>query len=294
MRSLKILASAVSFAALAATPALAHNHGDKPRDSEATMDAMSPSVDLTAILAADIRDDDRARDQYRNPGETLAFFGLKPDMKIGEYGPGGGWYTRILALMLAESGTYVAVGADVEKYFAGADEERIARAKAFPETFPGRAAEFTGLSEDLFTAVEIDEVPEAHAGTFDAVVMFRSLHGLWSREMADGTVADMYGMLKPGGVVGVVQHRAKEDAPYAYVQGRNGYLKQSQVISLFKSQGFELVKTSEINANPNDTADHEGGVWTLPPRLRYGDENREEYLAIGESDRMTLLFRKPE
>ena len=132
------------------------------------------------------------------------------------------------------------------------------------------------------------------AGTLDAVLVFRSMHGLVRREMADSVASDAYDLLKPGGVVGLVQHRAKEDAPHSYTRGQNGYLKQSELIAMFESQGFDLAETSDINANANDTADHEGGVWTLPPVLRYGEENKEAYLAIGESDRMTLLFRKPE
>ena len=267
----------LALALFAAAPAHAgHHEGDGMAD----------------ILAADYRADDRARDEYRNPSETLKFFGIKPGMTVGEYGPGGGWYTRVLAPLVSDKGTYVAIGADVERYHATADDERKARLKAFPDSFPGRVTEWTGIDAEKIAAVEIDEAPD-WAGKLDAVVTFRGFHGLARKDMTDETIAHFYGMLKPGGIVGIVQHRADEDAPYDYTRGHNGYLKQSEVIAMFESEGFELVKDAEINANPKDTADHDGGVWSLPPTLRHGDKDKDRYLAIGESDRMTLVFRKP-
>ncbi len=247
---------------------------------------------LKKILKADYRADDKARDAYRHPAETLTFFGIEPGMAVGEYGPGGGWYTRVLAPWIAPEGTYVGINADVERYMANASDERKARAKAFPETFPGRVAEWTGLDADSINAIEIDEAPDWQ-GKLDAVVTFRGFHGLARQDLADETIAHFYGLLKPGGIVGVVQHRAAEDAPYDYTRGHNGYLKQSEVIAMFESEGFEFVKDSDVNANPNDTADHDGGVWSLPPTLRHGDKDKERYTAIGESNRMTLVFRKP-
>ena len=160
------------------------------------------------------------------------------------------------------------------------------------ETFPGRVAEWTGVDAERVHAVEIDEAPDWQ-GKPDAVLTFRGMHGLAREDLADETIAHFYGLLKPGGLVGVVQHRASEDAPYDYPRGHNGYLKQSEVIAMFESEGFELVKDADINANPKDTADHDGGVWSLPPTLRHGDKDKNRYLAIGESDRMTLVFRKP-
>ncbi len=247
---------------------------------------------LAKAIAADYREADRARDEYRHPMETLKFFGIKPGMTVGEYGPGGGWYTRILAPWISASGTYVAVNADVEKYHAGASAERNAERKKFPQTFPGQVAEWTGLAADAIAAVEIDEAPEWE-GKLDAFLIFRSLHGLSRKNLADETAKHAYNLLKPGGVVGVVQHRAKESAAWDYTRGHNGYLKQSEVIALFESAGFDLVLESEINANASDSADWEGGVWSLPPTFRHGDKDRAKYAAVGESDRMTLLFRKP-
>lgn len=280
MKQATALFAATAFS-LFALPAFSASHNE------------GKSVSLSDVLASDIRDDDRARDVYRHPAETLEFFGITPDMVIGEYSPGGGWYTRVLAPYVSETGTYVAVNTDVDLYMAGADADRMAAAKAFPETFPKNVEEWTGIPAENITAYEIDEAPEGAAESLDAILVFRALHGLTSREMVDSTLGDAWDLLKPGGIVGVVQHRAKEDAPRDYAQGAKGYLKQSEVIAIFESEGFEFVKSSEINANANDPADHEGGVWTLPPVLRFGDENKEEYEAIGESDRMTLLFRKP-
>ncbi|MAK62318.1 MAG: hypothetical protein CMK09_15215 [Ponticaulis sp.] len=283
---MKRTASILLMAAMASTsiPALAANHNE----------TAAKASDMSAVLASDIRTEDSVRDEYRNPADTLSFFGITPDMTVGEYSPGGGWYTRVLAPYLAAEGKYVAVNTDVDGYMAGSDPERIAAAKTFPETFPGQVEEWTGISADRITAYEIDEAPEDAMESLDAMLVFRALHGLTSREMVDSLLGDTWSLLKPGGLVGVVQHRAKEDAPRDFAQGARGYLKQSEVIAIFESEGFEFVGSSEVNANPNDPADHEGGVWTLPPTLRFGDENKAEYEAIGESDRMTLLFKKPE
>ena len=268
-----------SAALLIAAPAFSGHHEEK---------AMKPADILTAAYRAD----DSARDQYRHPAETLRFFGLKPDMTIAEYGPGGGWYTRILAPYVAAKGTYIGLGADVEKYHAGQDPERNARRKQFPETFPGRVTEWTGVSGDNIQAFEVDEAP-ALKESVDAIVTFRGFHGLSRKNLADETLKHFYGMLKPGGIVGIVQHRAPEDDAWEDTRGHRGYLKQSEVIALFEMSGFELVRQSEINANPKDSADWEKGVWTLPPTLTLGDEDKDKYLAIGESDRMTMVFKKP-
>ena len=281
--------SLISAAILSMTyaPAFADHH----KEGEAH-DKMSGDS-LASVIVSEKRADDASRDEYRHPAETLEFFGIKPDMKVGEYSPGSGWYTRILAPYIAETGTYAAINTDVDAYMAGASEERMTAAKSFPETFPSKVTEWTGLDASKIKAFEIDEAPEGEVGTYDSILVFRALHGLAGKELVDSMLADTYSLLKPGGTVGVVQHRAKEDASYDYTRGTKGYLKQSQVIAMFESQGFELVKASEINANPKDTADYEAGVWTLPPVLTLKDENTETYAEIGESDRMTLLFRKP-
>ncbi|MEL6237500.1 MAG: methyltransferase, partial [Pseudomonadota bacterium] len=137
-------------------------------------------------------------------------------------------------------------------------------------------------------------IPDDLKGTVDRALVIRMMHNLKNWGIADAEAEALFAALKPGGLLGVVQHRAKADAPADYVDGSMGYLKQDELIAFFEGKGFELVEASEINANPEDTADYEAGVWTLPPSYARGDEDRERYAEIGESDRMTLLFKKPE
>ncbi|WP_164116087.1 class I SAM-dependent methyltransferase [Sphingorhabdus sp. Alg239-R122] len=249
---------------------------------------------LDVVLANADRAEDAPRDQYRRPRETLQFFGLEPDMTIAEYGPGGGWYTRILLPYVAPKGKYIAVGTDSD-VLEFSNRAREARSKSWPERFPGNAAEWTGISAESIKAYESDEVPEEMLGTVDRILIFRSLHGMMGGNRADSELRSLRKLLKDNGKIGVVQHRANANAPFAYANGSKGYLKQKDVIALFELNGFELVKSSEINANPKDTKDYEIGVWTLPPRLATADDNpsdKAKYDAIGESDRMTLLFKK--
>ncbi|MGB3795494.1 MAG: hypothetical protein WA957_04235, partial [Alteraurantiacibacter sp.] len=277
VRPTTCLTSFFAVAALAVSaPAIADDH-------------TTPS--LEDVLAMDMRADDAPRDSFRNPVETLNFFQVEPDMTVVEYGPGGGWYTRVLAPWIAPEGTYYAVDGDTaQRIFANRAQE--GRAKSWPETFPAMAAEWTGMDADNLVAFESDEAPEGVAGTVDRILVIRSIHGLLNGARADSELRNMRNLLADDGMVGVVQHRANADAPWSYANGSNGYLKQDDVLALFALNGFELVDTSEINANANDPANWEDGVWTLPPVLRYGDEDRARYEAIGESDRMTLLFRK--
>ena len=241
---------------------------------------------LSMALADARRADDMARDQYRHPKETLEFFGLKPDMTVVEYAPGGGWYTRVLLPYIQANGKYIGVNGS---------SPRKADTKTWSELFPAKATEWTGVPADSVAAFESDAVPEDMLGKVDRVVIFRSLHGLLNGERADSELRSLRKMLKDDGMIGVVQHRANEDATYERSNGSKGYLKQSDVIALFALNGFELVDSSEINANPKDTKDYEIGVWTLPPVLATAKNNpgaQDSYKAIGESDRMTLLFKK--
>jgi len=245
---------------------------------------------LKTALMHEGRAKDKARDKYRNPAKTLSFFGVKPEHTVVEYGPGGGWYSRLLIPYLANSGKYIAIGSDTS--VMSGDRAREGRAKSWPERFPKTASEWTGVDAKKIHAFESDELPDEMKGTVDRVVIFRSLHGMMNRATFDSEIRNLRAMLKDDGMIGVVQHRAKANAPFEMSKGTKGYLKQDNVVNMFKIAGFELVSSSEINANPNDTADHEGGVWTLPPILRYGDKDKAKYQAIGESDRMTLLFKK--
>ncbi|AXT31358.1 MAG: class I SAM-dependent methyltransferase [Pseudoalteromonas tunicata] len=230
-----------------------------------------------------------ARDQYRHPIETLTFFGLQPNMNVVEIWPGNGWYTELLAPALRNEGTYYAAHfpADSEvKYYQRAVNN-------FNEKLS---------SNNAFSDVVVTEFyPGTHhaiapANSVDMVLTFRNLHNWYIQhdlEGVDNAFAAFYSALKPGGILGVVDHRLPENRDERKAK-RSGYVKESWVIALAQKAGFEFVAKSEINANPLDTADHEKGVWTLPPRLALGEQDTEKYRTIGESDRMTLKFRKPD
>lgn len=282
MRKLFLMTAGLAFLG-ATAPTLANDH---EKDG-----AHMKSANLKAVLADERRTDDQVRDKYRNPAETLSFFGVKPEHTVAEYGPGGGWYTRVLLPYLANSGKYVAIGPDsAPTNFS--TRAREGRSKSWPERFPDTASKWTGVDAKKISAFESDEFPDEMKGTVDRIVIFRSLHGMMNRTNADSELRHLRAMLKDDGMIGVVQHRANADAPFEMSKGTKGYLKPDNVIALFKIAGFELVSSSEINANAKDTKDYEGGVWTLPPILRKGETDRAKYQAIGESDRMTLLFKK--
>lgn len=241
---------------------------------------------LSQAMAGDHRTDkNRARDKYRHPKETLEFFGLKPDMTVVEIWPGGGWYSDILAPALKGSGKYYAAThprdtgqANIERMLKGYDAKLKSRADVFGEVIP--------------TEVGRKKTVIAPPGSADMVLTFRNVHNWMKRGFASVIFQAMYDGLKPGGILGVVEHRADpEDFPDP--QALSGYVQEEQIKQLAADAGFEFVAASEINANPKDTHKHPKGVWTLPPSLRLGDKDKEKYLAIGESDRMTLKFRKP-
>lgn len=279
---LAALAACASLTALA-VPAVADDHN------------AAAAAAIEDVLAHERRADERARDQYRNPAETLAFFGVEPTMTVAEYGPGGGWYTRVLAPYLMPAGKYIAFNGDSDAA-TYRDRAQEARAKGWTERFKTGLAEAMGVEADSVSAFETDEMPEDAAGTVDRVLIFRSMHGLNIRNNADDVLKAARMMLKDDGMVGVVQHRAPEGASYDdYGARQRGYMRVKDVVAIFEANGFELAGSSEVNANPKDTADYEGGVWTLPPMLSFGRQSEEEmakHRAIGESDRMTLLFRK--
>lgn len=244
--------------------------------------------DISETLSAEHRSAEaQARDTSRNPAETLAFFGLQPDHTVVEILPGGGWYTDVIAPLVAEKGQYYAAGysGDIE----GQPEYRYKLVKMFAEKIAAKPelygnAEITVLAPPTYTEI-------APAGSADLVVSFRSFHGML-REDPSAYLTAIATALKPGGVFGIVQHRADDDATDIEAMGKSGYVSEQTVIDMAKEAGLTLAGKSEINANPRDTKDYADGVWTLPPTLRLGDKDREKYLAIGESDRMTLKFVK--
>ena len=240
------------------------------------------------------------RDSDRHPVETLEFFQLEPGMTVVEGLPGGGWYTRILANYLGADGVLYGVNyADRMWPMIGyGKEEWVAQRIAATANFPVEVASYTdnGITAQGFT---FESVPPEVEGTVDRVLLIRALHNLQRFEQEADTfskaLASIKLMLKDDGMVGVVQHRAPETASGDWADGSRGYLDEAAVIAAFEEAGFELVATSEINANPLDQPSGDDTVWRLSPSLR-GNENDPEKLeamrAIGESDRMTLLFRK--
>ncbi|KQM19714.1 class I SAM-dependent methyltransferase [Novosphingobium sp. Leaf2] len=245
---------------------------------------------LELAAASPLRKDDRARDQYRHPVQSLAFFRVGPQMKVGEYAPGGEWYSRFLGLYLGQQGHLVGLFFNPDSSaFKPESQAKIREAAA---AYPADVAKFSGLPADRFAAYTLDAVPAAEKGTFDVILIPRMMHNLLNWNIADSEIKTMRSLLKPGGLVGIEQHRAKPDASYAYTDGSKGYLRQADVIRFMELNGFDLVAKSEINANSKDPANWPDGVWTLPPTYALKDKDRAKYQAIGESDRMTLLFRK--
>jgi predicted methyltransferase len=222
--------------------------------------------------------EEKARDEYRHPFRTLTFFGLKPDMTVVEIWPGGGWYTDILAPYLHDHG---------KLYAAVAKGENVAEYK---KKLADNPAEFGNL---IVTQLDPpDKMDIAPAGSADMVVTFRNVHNWMRGGNGEAVFKAMYAALKPGGILGVEEHRGDPKVPQD-PKAESGYVRQDYVIKLGEDAGFHLVAKSEVNANPKDTKDYAKGVWTLPPTLRLGDTDKAKYLAIGESDRMTLKFVKP-
>ena len=243
------------------------------------------------VLAGDWRSEtNKARDKYRHPRETLAFFGVAPNQNVIEIWPGGGWYAEVLAPLLRDGGSYTGVIPDPAKAGDAAAQAGTARNnQKLRDLFAARS--------DVFGKTKLLEVDGAAPvfgapASADVVLTFRNAHN-W---VMDGNEQAMFkaffAVLRPGGTLGVVDHRARPDQPAAEMK-TSGYLPEAYVIELATAAGFELAEKSEINANPRDSKDYPGGVWTLPPRLAKGELDRAKYLAIGESDRMTLRFTKP-
>lgn len=232
-----------------------------------------------------------ARDQYRHPRETLAFFGIRRDMTVIEIWPAAGWYSEILAPYLRKKGHYLAAMTLPER--AG-DEAAQASAQKTLDALRTKFAK----DPDVYEGAEVVQFEPAAPvlgppGSADAVLTFRNVHNWVMAGNEQAMFKAMYAVLRPGGTLGVVDHRAAPDQPPAEMK-TSGYLPQDYVIALAEGAGFVLEDKSEINANPLDTKDYPEGVWTLPPTYTLGDKDRAKYAAIGESDRMTLRFRKKE
>jgi predicted methyltransferase len=241
---------------------------------------------LTAILAGDQRPaEERARDAYRHPKETLLFFGIRPETRVLEVWPEPGWYTAVIAPLVRDKGKYFAgvIAADPSsKYVTHRLEQYQARLAARPDLYD-RVAVVT------FAPDGVDAVPPE---SVDMVLTFRNIHNWMARDQAAQAFHSMYRALKPGGVLGVVEHRGNPAVPQD-PKAKSGYVNEDYAIKLIEEQGFRLVAKSGVNDNPRDTKDYEQGVWTLPPTYRLGAKDHDKYAAIGESDRFTLRFVKP-
>ena len=254
--------------------------------------ASTPPADTAALQAAldapHRSAANRARDVFRNPLQTLQFFGLRPDHTVIELTPGAGWYTEILAPLLRDKGRYVAAHFAADHANAGARRARAnfeARLAQTPALY-GRAVVGSLPKDGRFGA---DVAP---AGGADLVVTFRNVHNWLADSSLDTLLQACLAVLKPGGVLGVVDHRAAPGTPVALMM-KSGYVTEALMEERATTAGFRPAGRSAVNANPRDTRDHAHGVWSLPPTLAGKDVDRERFVAIGESDRFTHRYRKP-
>jgi predicted methyltransferase len=231
------------------------------------------------------RPDSVVRDKYRHPAETLEFFGFKPTMIVLDFGPGEGWYTELLAPALAKSGKYIATNTDPK---GPADQRSTFYGQVF-KFFVDAVPEAYGKVDTVIVDSKAPKLPQD--GTVDLVIVMREVHGLISNGSFNAWLPEILHALKPKGVLGIEQHRAPPDANPTE-SSKKGYVPEKWLIEQIEAAGFKLAAKSEINANPKDTKDYEDGVWTLPPSLTKKDKDRDKYVAIGESDRMTLKFVK--
>ena len=241
---------------------------------------------LDNILADPHRPEaDRARDRYRHPKDTLLFFGIRPEMTVLEVWPEPGWYTDIIAPLVRDRGKYFAAVMEPDP----ASQFVTARLADFRSKLTANPTLYGNATVVTFPSHGGDVVPP---GSIDLVVTFRNIHNWMAEGTASDAFATIFRALKPGGVLGVVEHRGNPALPQD-PKAKSGYVAEDYAIKLIEAQGFRLLGTSEINANPKDTKDYEQGVWTLPPTYRLGDKDRDKYTEIGESDRFTLKFERP-
>lgn len=274
---------------------------EEPAESAAEP-AAAPDDPLAAVLAAQ-PPETQARYDARHPAETLEFFGIEPGMDVVEFLPGRGWYTKILIDYLGSDGTLTGADYALEMFplFGFFNDEQLKAKETWVEDWTTEAQGWRGDDDAAVSAFVLGSMPESAYETADAVLMIRALHNLARFEGEGGylsqAIQDAYNTLRPGGIVGVVQHQARSEMPDDWADGSRGYLKDSFVIGQLEAAGFEFVAASDINQNDADQPTADDIVWRLPPSLATSREDpalRTELEAIGESNRMTLLFRKPE
>jgi predicted methyltransferase len=277
---------------LASAPLSAHNHmSENAEHNKMSAEQMAAhhAEMMQEILKGDWRDPKNvARDQYRHPAGTLGFFGVTPHSKVIEIWPGGGWYAEILVPYTTKHGSYTGAVTNPNVYSKESTKNYYLKQNtALREKFAANPETYKKAS-----LLEFDPAKPVlgKPGSADVVLTFRNVHNWRMAKQQDGMFAAFYTVLKKGGTLGVVEHRAIKDVAD---DDRSGYVSESQVIALATKAGFKLAGKSQINYNFKDTKDYPGGVWTLPPTFGDGDKDKEKYTAIGESDRMTLKFVKP-
>lgn len=257
--------------------------------------------ELAAVLA-DQPEEVKARYEYRHPQQTLGFFGIAPGMTVVEALPGGGWYTKILLPYLGPEGRLIGVdyAQDMWPLFGFFGEDWLKKKETWAADFTAEASGWSGDNGAQVSAFAFGSLPDSMKGTADAVLFIRALHNLARFDSEGGYLAaalkDAFDVLKPGGIVGVVQHEARQDMPEEWAAGQNGYLKQGFVIARMKEAGFNFLANNDINENPMDQPTVDDNVWRLPPTLATSKDDPElkaRMEQIGESNRMTLLFSKP-
>jgi predicted methyltransferase len=271
MRMVSLLAAVSAFAVPFAGPIV---------NAEAKDEALPKAV------AAEHRSANfKARDATRKPIEVLEFVGVKPTMTVVEIAPGGGYWTEILAPYLHDKGTYYTAITPRR-----ASERAAANADMWQKKLDDNKAVYGNVKVSEFGGGSFDIAPASSA---DVVVTFRNVHNWMGAGTAEQAFAAFYKALKPGGILGVEEHRGRTDQPQD-PKAASGYVREDYTIALAEKAGFKLVSRSEVLANPKDTKDWPKGVWTLPPTLALGEQDREKYLAIGEADNFLLKFQKPQ
>jgi len=253
-----------------------------------TMPGLSRAAPVDPALAAAIASPARtaafvARDPARHPAEELTFMGIKPSMTVVELWPGGGYWTEILGAYLAPKGHYYLA---IE---SSGDTEEDAMTAKLRSRIAAQGDRFGKINQTVLGPKQFDIAP---AGSADLILTFRNLHNWMDGGYADQVIAACFKALKPGGIVGIEEHRGRNDKPQD-PKAKAGYVRQDYATALFKKAGFKMVASSEINANPKDTKDWVDGVWTLPPTLSQKDKDRDRYVAIGEADNFVMTFQKP-
>lgn len=251
-------------------------------------ESLNVSAQVEAAMFGEHRStENQSRNRYRHPVGTLATLGLQDDMTVLEIWPGGGWYTEVLAPVLRDNGQLIV--ASYDPAIPDQPDYRYRLHQQLQDKFAANPAVYDQVEMINYSDPSTQELGDNNA--VDLILTFRNMHGWIGSGEIDAILADFHAAIKPDGHLGIVQHRAAADASLEESVG-NGYVPEKAVIAMVEAAGFKLVAQSEVNANSSDTRDHPEGVWTLPPSLRLGEEDQAKYMAIGESDRMTLLFQK--